>query len=304
MSKRKNINIAIGPAPFNWGRKRLLDFYCREIAGTDVESVYIGNTICHKRNVLDRDDFSTICDALKAKGIKVYYSTLALCTTSEEFDYVKGIAHLFDGLEINMLGFLNLLNQDEFKDTEIILGPYLNIYNWKSASFLKKFNPQRLVAPFEISLENVADIAEKAHIPVEVTAWGNLSTALSWRCYTARAVDRSRENCNKVCFEYPEGMLLKTVEGEDIFRIDGLQVQSAKTHCMVEHLQELAMSGISTIRIYPQMGHTKEIVDILAQALEGRQNAKSSLKQLMPYAPSGVCNGWSWGKAGWEYVAA
>ncbi len=304
MNQDKKINIAIGPAPYNWGKPQLLDFYCRELADTNVQAVYIGNTICHKRNILSRDDLRKIVAALNNRGIKVYYSSLALSTTSEEFNYVKDVAPLFDGLEVNMLGFFNMLKHDEFQNLEIILGPYLNLYNWRSAAYLKKFKPKRLVAPFEISLENAADIAEKSQIPIELTAWGNLSTALSWRCYTARAVNRSRENCDNICFKYPEGMLLKTVEGEDLFRIDGLQVQSAKTHCLVEHLDKLKENGVSTVRIYPQLGHTAEIVDTLAQVLEGKQDAKASLEYLAPYAPSGFCNGWLWGKAGWEYVAA
>jgi collagenase-like PrtC family protease len=306
VNQNTNIRISIAPAPFNWGRKRLLDFYCQEIAASKVEAVYIGNTICHKRNILKKDDFGTIIKALKLRGIKVYYSTLALCTTAEEFDYVKQVWPLFDGIEINMLGFLNLLKQNGFKGSgkEVILGPYLNIYNWKSAAYLKKFKPRRLVAPFELPLDSIADITRKSLIPVEVTAWGNLSTALSWRCYTARAVNRSRENCGRICLEYPRGMLLKSVEDEELFRIDGLQVQSAKTHCLLEHLPRLEENGISSIRIYPQQEHTIEIVTTFRRVLAGEQDAKAGLERLAAYAPSGLCNGWFWGRAGWEYVAA
>jgi collagenase-like PrtC family protease len=300
------MKISIGPAPFNWGKNRLMEFYCDEIADTGIEAVYIGNTICHKRNVLNREDFQTIIAALHQKGIKAYYSTLALCTTAEEFDYVKDIYSLFDGLEVNMLGFLNLLKQKRFKDLnkDIILGPYLNLYNWKSAACLKKFNPEKLVAPFELPLESIKSITEKSMIPMEITVWGNLSTALSWRCYTARAVNRTRKNCGMICLEYPEGMLLKSIEGEELFKIDGLQVLSSKTHCLVEYLRQLEENRISTIRIYPQMQQTVAVVNIFRQVLENRLDAKSALLQLASYAPSGFCNGWLWGKAGWEYVAA
>lgn len=306
MSKDKNMKISIGPAPFNWGKTRLIDFYCNEIAPIGVDSVYIGNTICHKRNVLHRDDYRIIIDKLKEKGAKVYYSTLALCTTAEEFDFVKDIYDLFDGIEVNMIGFLNLLKESKFKiqDKDIILGPYLNIYNWRSAAYLTKFNPRKLVAPFELSLDSIAEIAQKSHIPVEITAWGNISTALSWRCYTARAVNRSRENCGMICYEYPEGMTLKSVENEELFKIDGLQVLSSKTHCLLEDIPLLKEAGISSIRIYPQMQNTTEIINAFSQSLENSLDAASGMQQLAPYAPGGFCNGWLWEKAGWEYVAA
>ncbi len=301
-----SIQITIGSAPYSWGRERLIKFYTQEVGDLGVESVYIGDNVCFQRNVLSPKDLEKIVHALRDKGIKAYFSTLALLTNAAEFDYVAKVYPLFDGLESNMIGFLNLLKRPEIArlDKELILGPYMNVYNWKSANFLKKYKPSRLVAAFELPLESIRDIVDKSRMPVEVIGWGNLSTALSWRCYTARAVGKVRSNCERSCLKYPEGMILKSVEGEELFNINGLQVLSARTHCLIEHLDEIQHKGISYLRIYPDYQHTAEIVNTFKNVLDNKFDPKEGLTYLQQLAPYGFCNGWLWGKPGWEYVAA
>ncbi len=283
-----------------------MEFYHDEFPAGGIDTAYIGDVVCHERNILSNDDLQSIVKRLHRQGIKVCYSTLALCTTPVEIDYLKEVYRFFDGIEINMLGFMNLLKNNRFQDLgkKIVLGPHLNIYNWKSAAFLKKFNPSLMVAPFELTLDSITDIIEKASIPMEITAWGNVSVALSWRCYTARAVGRTREECGKVCFEYPEGMTLKTVENEELFLVDGLQVKSAKTYCLVESLPRLINKGISSFRIYPHREHTTRILDVFRQVLAEELDHRTARTQLAPFAPSGFCNGWLFQKAGWEYAVA
>jgi len=300
------VKFTLGPAPYNWGRERLLEFYTQEVPDLEVDSVYIGDNVCFKRTVLSPKDLEQIVDTLRERGVKVYFSTLALLTNREEFEYVARVYPLFDGLEANMVGFLNLLKRPEIKaqGKELILGPYLNIYNWKSAEFMKRYNPKRLVAAFELPLDSIRDIAEKSGLPVEILGWGHLSTALSWRCYTARAVGRARSDCGCTCLEYPQGMLLKSVEGEDLFKINGLQVLSARIHCLVEYLDKIQQQGIFYLRIYPDLYHTGEIVNTFKNVLENRFDPREGLKYLQSFAPHGFCNGWLWGRPGWEYVAA
>jgi len=297
--------IAIGPAPYSWGRDKLLKFYTEEVVGLNVDYVYVGDNVCFKRNILSLQDLEKITSALKSSGKKVYFSTLALLTKDEEFEFVASAYPLFDGMEANMIGFLNLLKRPELKELnkELILGPYLNLYNWKSADFLKKYNPARMVSSFEIPLESIQDISEKTKIPVELTVWGEVSTALSWRCYTARAVEKDRKNCGCACLDFPQGMLLKSIEGEDLFKIDGLQVLSSSVSCFIEHLGKIDQADIKCLRILPDLNHTKDIVDTFREVADNNADAGEGLENLKQFAPHGFCNGWLFGKPGWEYVA-
>lgn len=299
-------SIALGPAPHSWGKEKLLEFYSEEVPSLGVESVYIGDHVCSRRNALKPKELKPIIADLKSKGMKVFLSTLALATTKEDSESILDLYDIFDGIEANMIGYLNLLKRPELqgKNKELILGSYLNIYNWRSASFLKKYNPTRLVPAHELPLESVADMAEKSGIPIEMPVWGRVSTALSWRCYTARATDKNREECAMVCLDHPEGMLLKSIEEEDLFMVDGAQVLSARINCLVEHLVTLQNSGVKYLRIVPDMDHTTDIVNIFQKVLAKKLDPKSGLNKLEKYAPQGLCNGWLWGKPGWEYVAA
>jgi len=299
-------SIALGPAPYSWGKERLIKFYSEEVPSLDVESVYIGDHVCSRRSMLSVEDLKPIVAKLKDKGKKVFLATLALATNNEDSESILKYCELFDGLEANMIGYLNLLKRPELngENKELILGSYLNIYNWRSASFLKKYNPTRLVPAHELPLDSIADMAEKSDIPIEMPVWGRVSTALSWRCYTARASEKNREECALVCLEHPEGMLLKSIEEEDLFMVDGAQVLSAKINCLIEHLPTLEANGVKYLRIVPDLNHTTEIVNVFKEVLAGRLDPRQGYEKLKAYAPQGLCNGWLWGKPGWEYVAA
>jgi collagenase-like PrtC family protease len=298
------LKISVAPTPAAWGKSALKDFY-RNIAESAAHTVFVGETICSKRDVLSYQDLDEIASILREKGKKVYYSSLALLTTEEEFERIHQLIPLFDGVEANTIGILNLFekNDPSVKGKDLVIGPYLNIYNWQAAQYLKKFQPARIVAPFEIPHESIDDIIKKTDIPMEILAWGHLPTAISWRCYTARSLDLTRENCGKVCFQHPDGMLLKTVDDNDLFIINGLQVLSAKTYCLVEQLELLDEMNIKHLRIEASKDHGNEIINTFSAVLSKDLSPREAMEKLAPFASHGVCNGWFWKEPGWKYVA-
>jgi len=298
------LKLSLGPAPTTWGKSELKKFY-EKVAQCEVDTVFAGETICSKRDVLSIGDYEGIVKILKDGGKKVYLSSLALVATEDEFARIEELIPVFDGIEANTIGILNLFEKNEpaVQGKDLIIGPYLNIYNWKAAEYLKKFDPERLIAPFEIPHESISDIIDKANISMEILGWGYLPTAISWRCYSARSVGRSREDCNKVCFSHPEGMLLRTVDGDDLFFINGLQVLSAKTFCLIEHLELLDSMKVGHLRIEASKEHTPEIIEIFHKALSREIDPAEAAKKLSPFAAHGLCNGWFWKEPGWKYVA-
>lgn len=299
------MELVLSPVYYAWDRQKLKDFYLHEVVNMDLSVVYIGEVICQKRATLSESDYIEIISALKASGKKVYLSTLALITNNDELDKTLHFARLFDGVEVNSFGVLNLVIKDEImKGKDIVIGPFMNIYNSDAASYLRKFNPVSIVTPYEVPYETIKDIAENASIPVEVYGWGHLSTALSWRCYTARTFEHERDNCHRQCFEYPDGILLKTVKEEDVYIINGIQLLSSKVHCIVEQLDMLKDAGVEYLRITPSSENTSDVVNIFSGVLNGNIDAKDAVNMLGVYAPLGLSNGWFLGKPGWQYVAA
>lgn len=298
------MKISLGPAPSCWGGEELKKFY-QEIARSHVDAVFIGEIVCPKRRVLSPADLKEITKILRESGKKVFFSSLALVTSEKEFASIRQLFSIGDGIEANTISILNLYQASDpiAANQDLIIGPFLNIYNWKAANYLAKFNPERIIVPFELPGRSIEDIAQKSSIPIEVTVWGNLSTSLSWRCYTARTFDLTQANCQKKCLEYPDGIVLKTVDNQDLFLIDGSQVLAAKTHCLIKQLDKLDFIGVSSIRIQPHREHTVEIVNIFQEVIAGKKNSKEALEELSEYAPHGLCNGWFWGEAGWKYIA-
>lgn len=299
------MEISLGSAPFSWGKEKIRNFY-KEIESTKVDNVFVGDTICHKRHFFSVEELKEIIDGLKSSGKKVFVSTLALVTNNKELKSIEKLVCLGDGTEANMMGVFNYFRDENsvVEGKELIAGAFLNIYNWKSAEYLSKFNVERIIMPFEIGYQSIADITKNISSKVEVYAWGNLPTALSWRCYTARSLDLSRDNCNMVCLDYPEGMVLETVDKQDLFVINGPQILSAKTHCLIEHMDKLKEIGVDSIRIEPSLKNTTEIIDIYNQVIKGDLDGKDAVEVLSKFADHGLCNGWFLGKPGWEYVAA
>jgi collagenase-like PrtC family protease len=299
------MELALSPVYSAWDKKRLKDFYLEEVVNMDVSTVYIGEVVCQKRDMLSKDDYQEIIAALKGAGKTVYLSTLALITNQDELNQSKRHVNLFEGVEVNSFGMLNLLIKDEsLKDKKIIIGPFMNIYNSVAADYLKKFNPARIVTPYEVPFDTIKDIAKKSDVPLEVYSWGQLSTALSWRCYTARTFDLTREKCAKKCFEYPDGILLETLEKEPLYVANGIQVLSSKMHCIVEQIDMLKEINLACLRITPSHENTADVVKIFSGVLDGSIDKKEAVNSLNAYAPYGLSNGWFLGKPGWEYIAA
>ncbi len=298
------MKLSLAPAPTTWGKNELRHFY-QKVANSKVDTVFIGETVCSKRDILSISELDWIVDILRRNGKKVYYSSLALLTTNDEFERIRESIPVFDGVEANTIGILNLFGRKDpvAKGKDLIIGPYLNVYNWKAADYLKKFNPERMVSPFEIPHDSISDIIKKTDVSMEVLAWGHLPTGLSWRCYSAQSFGRLRENCSKVCFQHPDGMLLKTVDNNNLFVINGLQVLSAKTYCLIEHLDLLDSMDVKHLRIEPSKYYTLDIIDIFDAALSHKISRQEAIERLAIFASYGLCNGWFWKEAGWKYVA-
>ncbi len=78
---------------------------------------------------------------------------------------------------------------------------------------------------------------------VEVQVFGRAPLAVSARCYHARAHGRTKDNCQFVCEEDPDGMPLATRDGQAILRVNGIQTQSESYIELLAELPDLAADG-------------------------------------------------------------
>lgn len=291
--------LSLGPVLYYWSREKLFEFY-ESIAKTDVDIVYLGETVCSKRRSLNYDDWIEIATLLKAAGKEVVLSTLALIEASSELSLLHRICneHRFS-VEANDMAAVNLLSRKTF----FVAGPSINIYNTHSLDVLAPQGLKRWVMPVELSRTALADIQQQRpdNVETEVFAYGRLPLAYSARCFTARAHDLAKDDCQFCCQEDPDGLLLSTREAMPFLVLNGIQTQSARTCNLINELDDLIKLKLDVLRISPQAQHTEKVIDIFADCIHRNKALTDASDLLETLMPVGSCNGYWYGEAGMDH---
>lgn len=298
------LRLALGPILYYWPRERVEAFYA-QVANWPVDIVYLGETVCARRRALAPGDWLNLADALAAAGKEVVLSSLALIEAESELAVLKRLCD--NGryaVEANDMGAVDLLAGTR----GFVAGPHLNVYNVESLLLLASLGAERWVPPVELSLATVAEIQRQrpAELATEVFAFGHLPLAFSARCFTARALDRSKDDCDFRCLDYPEGMPLRTQEAESLFVVNGIQIQSALPCNLLGSVSRLQALNVDVLRISPLAEGTESVVAAFRQVLDGRADAAAANASLAGLAPRGWCNGYADGAPGmvWDEEAA
>ncbi len=290
------MQLTLGPVLFDWKKEELLRFY-DEVADMPVDKVYLGEVVCVKKKGLSVKDLEKVGKKLEKAGKEVIVSTLAVVSNEEELELLREITKLPYPVEANDMSVFNIVRSQK----EIIAGPHITTYNVPSIEFLQGLRVKRVVFPVELSRDSIRHCIQNTGIYSEVFAHGKVPLAFSWRCYTSRAYGLNKANCQYRCKLHPDGMPLKTIEGEPAFTINGTSVLSALTYTLVEVIEDLQSIGVNALRISPQYRHTKKIVDVFRKRIDGIIGPDEGMAMLQETSPQGFCNGWYWGMAGKEY---
>ena len=163
-----------------------------------------------------------------------------------------------------------------------------------------------MVLPVELSKSSLAEMqAERSQgVETEVFAYGRLPLTLSARCFTARAHNLPKDDCEYRCLDYPDGQMMKTQEDAPFLVINGIQTLSARSCNLLPELSEMQSLGVDILRISPQAHHTGRVVDVYARALKGEITSEQAAKELERWIPVGACDGYWHGRPGMDIVAA
>ncbi|MDM8547612.1 U32 family peptidase [Candidatus Venteria ishoeyi] len=286
--------LALGPVLYYWPQQTLLDFY-EQIITTPVDIIYLGETVCSKRKALRTGEWLELARHLKASGKEVVLSTLALMEAESELKTLRRLCDNGDlTVEANDMAAVQLLAGRPF-----VAGASLNIYNPHSLRKLADLGMQRWVLPLELGRETFTALCADAPAGVssEVFAYGRLPLAYAARCFTARAHNLPKDDCQFRCLDDPDGLLLKTQEASPFLVLNGIQTQSAQSVNLLPMLDECLQAGADVLRISPQSQHTSAIINAFHAALN-QQPAK------LPNAPLGTCDGYWRGEAGLDSASA
>ena len=293
------MRLSIGPIQYFWERQQVLDFY-QEAANSAAEIVYLGEVICSKRRLVKLADWLDIGRELKQSGKEVVLSSLTLLEAASEVSSLKRLCandeFMVEANDVTAIQLLSTAGKD------FVTGPSVNIYNHRTLGLLAGKGLKRWVLPVELGLETLKDLQDQRPegVETEVFALGRLPLAYSARCYTARAHNLPKDECQFKCLEYPDGLMLKTQEKQEFLVLNGIQTQSALTHQALDQFDELKALGVDVLRISPQHQGTMRIIEIFDAVLKGTDPG-SLTEELISLLPLGACNGYLLKQAGMDY---
>lgn len=298
---RAALKLSLAPVSYLWSRGTLFDFY-RGAADWPVDVVCLGEVVCSKRRSLRLEDWVAIGRRLEEAGKEVRLSTLTLIEASSEAGALRRLCKDSPfGIEANDFGAVRVLNH---LGRTFTTGPAVNVYNEHTLDHLRQLGLRRFMMPVELGLETLRSLTSAvSDVEAEVLAWGRLPLAWSARCYTARAENLPKDQCNLACGLDPDGRLLQTREGQPFLVLNGIQIQSALTQNLAPWMDELASAGARVLRISPQSQATGTVVRLFDKLRREGPSAdwQSTLERL---APVGCCDGYLHGAAGFVRVGA
>ncbi len=289
------MKIAIGPIHYYWSRVKTLQFY-EEMSTAPVDIVYLGETVCSRRHELRLPDWLEIAQMLSQAGKEVVLSTQILLESGKDVATMKAVTGNGSYLvEANDMGAVRNLQGNAF-----VAGPWLNVYNEPTLDVLAGVGAKRWVMPLEMSADALAQMqrARPDGVQTEVFAYGRLPLAFSARCFTARQRNLPRENCQYVCIEHPDGLMLRTREGQPFLVLNGVSIQSARVYNLVDSIDTLKTLGVDVLRLSPQSQGMSEIVAIFRDAADGRLSGARALERMALLMPESRCDGYWHGMPG------
>lgn len=294
------MKIALGPVQYYWSRLAMMQFY-EAIASAPVDVVYLGEVVCSRRHELRLPDWLDIADMLAASGKEVVLSTQILLESGKDMTTLREIAN--NGryrVEANDMGAVHLV-----QDTPFVAGPWLNVYNPPTLGVLAERGAQRWVMPLEMSRDGleVMQAERPSSMQTEVFAYGRMPLAFSARCFTARNRNFPKDNCQYVCMEHPDGLTLKTREGQPFLVLNGISTQSALVYNLIDEVDALRALKVDVLRLSPQSQHTAEIAGLFHDVIEGRLRGADALETMRPMMPDEPCNGYWHGQPGLDRKA-
>ena len=243
--------LTLGPVLFNWQPERWRDFYFRIADEAPIETVYLGEAVCSKRAPLFDEHFDAVVERLESAGKTVVFSTLAEVYLPADRKLVTDVTarqgHMIEANDASALYHLG--------DRPHAIGPFMNVYNERTVAVLARGGATNFCLPVEMPAPAIRALVAATRdlgVTFEVTVFGRMPLALSARCYHARLHGRTHNTCRYACEDDPDGLTLRTLEGQPFLAINGIQTLSYECLSLAGEVGELLSMGVSRLRLSPQ----------------------------------------------------
>ena len=303
MAVNKMTKLTLGPIAYHWSADRRRDFYARIADEAPVDEVYLGEVICSKRAPFHEADLPATIERLERAGKVVILSTLAEVMLKRERKAIGELAAM-DAPEIEVNNAAGLYAREQRPHR---IGPFMNAYNEATIAWMAGQGATHVCLPTELPAEAIAVAAAAARalgLGVEVQVFGRASLAVSARCYHARAHGRTKDNCQFVCEDDPDGMPLRTTDDRPILRVNGIQTQSESYVDLLPETARLVADGVTHLRLMPQAVDMVTVSSVFRDALDGRLSVDEADACIASCCgATRLSNGFYHGAAGYRRIA-
>ena len=296
-----SLKLSLGAIQYYWPKQTVFAWY-DHIAKTDVDIIYLGETVCARRHELRLADWLAIADNLAASGKEVLLASQTLLESESDLKRLRKIAKQARyPIEANDMGAVKLARDHGHP---FVAGASLNLYNEHTLALIRRLGAYRWQPPAELSRAKLATLLAASADPgeTELFAWGKIPLAYSSRCFTARHYNLNKDNCQFRCLEHPHGMSMDTREKTPFLTINGIQTMSHGSQCLLAHHADIAALGVGILRLSPQLEHMAEIISLHRQTLDGTLTTADALRELAPLALGALVDGYWHGNPGIEKI--
>lgn len=248
------MRYALGPLLYFWPKQDVVEFY-QQARDSSADIVYLGETVCSKRREMKYGDWFELAKMLAQSGKQVVLSTMALLESPSEINVMKKYIDNGDfAIEANDVSAIQLAAEQH---VPFIVGPAINAYNARALKILLKQGMTRWCMPVELSrewlvktLDQCDELGIRGQFEIEAFGQGYLPLAYSARCFTARAENRAKDECETCCIKYPTGIMVDSQEGQRVFNLNGIQTQSGYCYNLINDLKQMH-DLVDVVRLSP-----------------------------------------------------
>lgn len=258
-------------------------------------------------------------ELIKSRGQKAYLRLYAV-PSNHDMPWVSEVIDAalrlpFDALEVHNLGLLRVL-REKGCELPIHLGVFGNLYTHETAKVLKGYGVTRVYPNPELSIKEIAYIADNAPIEVLVPVHGKIPLVISETCFIMEHCDTAKKNadgsCNYACLKdhWLKRGRSDGSQNDWSLKDTGRMTLSGKDLCMVEHADTLVERGFTAFYVQNKgeaPGYAAEVGALYREALErafagqAAADAAPLLATLDGLSQEGLCNGYYFEGAGQRY---
>ncbi len=185
-----------------------------------------------------------------------------------------------------------------------VVGPHINSYNAGTLNVLHHCGAMRWVMPVELGQSTLKQlIAQKPPaLETEVLVYGRLPLSFSARCFTARADNVPKDECELRCISDENGLPLQTQDEQELFTINGIQLQSGVPCNLIGEIDTLMAMEVDVLRLSPEAGHMAGMVTLFREVIDQQCSAEEAV-EILPKLSSQQkwCNGFWYEQAGMDW---